>query len=152
MKENEKGAGNPVPNMIIGIDPDLTASGLAMGLNGKVVAVGCYSFHELRDFLGNNRQYIKKVYLEASWLIKKTSWHGSANKATAEKTAYHVGSNHAVGKLIEECLQALGITYVLIKPFATKKKKEEFCRMTGWKGAATNQEERDAAMLIHGHY
>lgn len=135
----------------IGIDPDLTASGVAIALDGKIDSLYCMNFHTLRDFFQVNKGEIKKVYLEASWLIKKTSWHSSANKATAEKTAYHVGSNHAVGKLIEECLKALEIDYVLIKPWEAKRNHEKFCKYTGWTGGQTNQEKRDAACLVFGH-
>lgn len=141
-----------VPKYCIGIDPDLTASGLAVAFQGKIQSLHCLSFHELRNFMELNKPSIKKVYLEAGWLNKKVNFHINKNALSREKTAYHVGMNHCVGQLIEECLKVLEIPYILIQPYATKKNHEQFCRMTGWNPKVlTNQEKRDAGMLCHGH-
>lgn len=137
---------------IVGIDPDLTASGVAVGRGGKIESMECLDIFDLTKFFTDNKDLIKKVYLEAGWLNTKTSWHASKNKATAERTAYRVGQNHAVGMLIEQVLKHLEINYVLIKPWETKRNHEQFVKYTGWKGGQTNQEKRDAACLIYAHY
>jgi hypothetical protein len=48
-------------------------------------------------------------------------------------------------QLAKEC----GLAVVLVKPTRTKLKAEDFNRITGWQGR-TNQEQRDAGMLIWG--
>lgn len=138
----------------IGIDPDLDKSGVAVAKEGKIAALHNLTFHQLRDFITDNKDSIKKVYLEAGWLNKKTSWHAqnTQKRGVVEKTAYHIGENHAVGKLIEQMLIELGVNYVLIKPWEAKRNHEQFCKYTGWKGGRTNQEQRDSACLVYGHY
>lgn len=140
---------------IVGIDPDLTKSGVATGRKGKVEALYCLTMTELVEFFKQYQHSIKKVYLEAGWLNKKTSWHaqGTQKRGVAERTAYHVGQNHAVGMLIEQALKELKINYVLIKPWEKKRNHEEFCKWTGWdKHTPTNQEKRDAGCLIAHHF
>lgn len=142
-------------SFIMGIDPDIDKSGVAFGMGGKVVRLECMDLFELYDFFLENRSVIKKVYLEASWLIKKSNWHEDKNRnsLTRQKNAYDVGRNHSVGQQIEKALQRLNINYIAIKPYASKKNHEEFCRMTKWPvSVRTNQEKRDAGMLIQGHY
>ena len=136
---------------IIGIDPDLTKSGVAVGQGGQVIKLWCLSLPDLYEYFINNVEDIKKVYLEAGWLNKKSSWHPSANKKTAEKTAYNVGLNHATGRLIEDILIKLNINYELVRPTETKRNHREFCILSKWdKAIKTNQEVRDAGMLIAG--
>ena len=57
--------------------------------------------------------------------------------------------NHATGKLLAEMAKECGLAVVLVKPTRTKLKAEDFNRITGWQGR-TNQEQRDAGMLIWG--
>lgn len=137
---------------IVGIDPDLTKSGVATGRNGKVEALYCLTMIELVKFFNDYKDSIKKVYLEAGWLNKKSNFHTNKNALSREKTAYDVGRNHAVGMLIEQALIDLEINYVLIKPWESKRNHEQFVRYTGWRGGRTNPETRDAGCLIHGHY
>lgn len=138
--------------IIIGIDPDLLQSGVAVSSGGQIIKLWCLSFPELTEYFKDNLSEIKKVYLEAGWLNKKASWHESANKRTAEKTAYNVGLNHATGRLIEDILKHLKINYVLVRPTESKKDHDTFCILTRWdKSIATNQEKRDAGMLILGY-
>lgn len=136
----------------IGIDPDITKSGVAVAKEGKVSALHTLTFHQLRNFMVDNKESIKKVYLEAGWLNKKSNFHFNKNALSREKTAYDVGRNHAVGQLIEQMLKELEINYVLIRPWEKKRNHAEFCRWTGWTGGRTNQETRDAGCLVHGHF
>lgn len=137
--------------IIIGIDPDLDKSGVAVAVGGVISKLWCLSLPELYDFFSESRDDIKKVYLEAGWLNKKSSWHASKNKSTAEKVAYRVGQNHAVGLKIEDALNHLRIDYELVRPTQSKRNHDEFCALTKWdKRILTNPEKRDAAMLIVG--
>ena len=49
--------------------------------------------------------------------------------------------------LLAEMAKECGLAVVLVKPTRTKLKAEDFNRITGWQGR-TNQEQRDAGMLI----
>lgn len=66
-----------------------------------------------------------------------------------EQIARRVGMNHATGILLAEIAQALGLAVLLVKPTKSKLNAEQFNKITGWQGR-TNQEVRDAAMLVWG--
>lgn len=135
--------------MIVGIDPDLVKSGVAIVKDGKLVDLMLLDFFELITLFAEHEDEIKKVVVEAGWLIAKSNWHGvGKNKAVCERIAKSVGENHATGKLIAHMAERMGLKVQLLKPHG-KKNAEQFKRMTGWQGR-TNQETRDAGLLIHG--
>ena len=137
---------------IIGIDPDLKKSGFAVSHGGNISKLWCLSMPEIYEYLSINHADIKRVYVEAGWLNKKVNWHNSKNNLTRQANAYDVGQNHASGKLIEDFLIHLRIDYVLVRPTEKKKNHDDFCILAKWdKGIPTNQEKRDAAMLILGY-
>ena len=137
--------------VIIGIDPDLNKSGVAVAVGGVISKLWCLDIVELFKYLDENKGEIKRVYLEAGWLNKKSSWHAAPNAASREKTAYKVGQNHAVGLKIEDMLKHTEIDYELIRPTEAKRNHDEFCILTKWdKRILTNPEKRDAGMLIVG--
>lgn len=137
--------------LIIGIDPDIDKSGVAVAVGGVVSKLWCLSLIELFEYLKDFNHDIKKVYLEAGWLNKKSFWHVAPNAASREKAAYKVGQNHQTGKHIEEFLIDLEINYELVRPTSAKRDHKEFCILTKWdKAILTNQEKRDAGMLITG--
>ncbi|CAA0288949.1 hypothetical protein [Acinetobacter baumannii] len=136
--------------IIIGIDPDLDKSGVAV-LKDGLLRLDNMRFYDLTQYFEVNKDQIKKVVIEAGWLNKKSNLHGriGQSKRAGERIAKNVGENHATGKLLAEMAESLGLTVVLVKPTKSKKNSEEFNRITGWKGR-TNQEQRDAGMLIWG--
>jgi hypothetical protein len=150
------------PEIIIGIDPDVDKSGVAvLDCNIKEVRVGRKRFHELIRYLEELRDRAREschsllVVVEASWLISH-NWHASHGHSTAAvaKTGYNVGRNHQVGIMIAEFCRTLDIEV-----------KEQIPLKKMWKGAngkitheelswfipglpkQTNNEERDAALL-----
>ena len=130
----------------IGIDPDSVKSGVATyDIDDKHLDFELLSFWDLIDELDSYLVPIH-VVLEAGHLIKKSNWHGAKNVFTAAKIGKNVGNNHQVGKLLEEYLIKKNISYELKKPIG-KMNAEDFNRYWGWK-TRTNQEVRDAAMLI----
>lgn len=139
--------------MIVGIDPDLEKSGVALlGDNG--LQLMNLTFFDLCGILEIERKKIKKVYVEAGWLNKKSNFHNIDKDmpiykrlAICEKVAKNVGENHATGKLIAEMAEGIGLDVVLVKPTSKKLDKDQFRKVTGY-GKRTNQEQRDAAMLI----
>ncbi|MFW6525924.1 hypothetical protein [Acinetobacter baumannii] len=135
--------------IIIGIDPDLEKSGVA--ILGNDLQLKNLTFPETVELFRNEQDSIKKVVIEAGWLNKKSNFHGAygQSKSKGEAIARNVGENHAVGKKLAEMAQALGIAVLLVKPTKSKLNADEFNKITGWQGR-TNQEQRDAGMLIWG--
>lgn len=141
---------NKIP-IYIGIDPDTDKSGVAIYNTGtkKLKEVKALSFWDLIDELDSWTIPIH-VIIEAGWLIKKSNWHTSQGqtKAVGETIAKNVGANHQVGKLIEKfCIQE-NIEYTLREPRG-KVTDETFKKLTKWT-EKTNQDMRDAAMLVYG--
>lgn len=135
--------------IIIGIDPDLEKSGVA--ILGQSLQLKNLTFPETVDLFRTFQDEIKKVVIEAGWLNRKSNFHGcyGQSKSKGEAIARNVGENHATGKLLVEMAKSLGLAVVEVRPTRTKLKAEDFNRITGWQGR-TNQEQRDAAMLIVG--
>lgn len=136
-------------SIIIGIDPDLEKSGVA--ILGQSLELKNLTFSETVELFRTHQDEIKKVVIEAGWQNKKSNLHGrfGQSKIVGERIAKNVGENHATGKLLVEMAQSLGLPVVEVRPTRTKMKAEDFNRITGWQGR-TNQEQRDAALLIWG--
>jgi len=136
--------------MIIGIDPDIDKSGIAvLHQDTKRMEMSNLYFVDVVKFVQLNKPIIKAVFLEAGWLNEKANWHGASNMSVAAKIGKNVGENHASGKLLQQCIEAEGVKVVLVKPTTAKYTAEMFEKLTKIKGK-TNQEQRDAAMLIWG--
>ena len=133
--------------MIIGIDPDLKKSGVA--ILGDSLALKTMTFAETVDLFRSQQDQIKKVVIEAGWLNKKANFRSTHSKRVDEQISKRVGENHATGKLLVEMAKSFNLNAVEVRPTRAKKNAEEFKRITGWQGR-TNQEQRDAGMLIWG--
>lgn len=139
---------NTKPTIFIGIDPDIENNGYAVWDRGdKTLEIGKKSFWDAIEDIELYNVPVK-VIIEAGWLIAKSNWHGAKNKSTAAKIGKNVGSNHQVGRLFEEYCIKNNIQYQLVKPKG-KIKADTFKRITGHTGR-TNQDQRDAAMLVFG--
>ena len=139
--------------MYIGIDPDVDKSGYAVWDSDQKefnMLIAASFFDVIADIQLTHNAFKTVVCVEASWLIKKSNWHGKEkqSKAVGEKIAKAVGANHQVGKLIVEWCKRNNIKCIEVKPMG-KKKADEFKRLTGLTGR-TNSEKRDAAMLVFG--
>jgi len=135
--------------MLIGIDPDITKSGVAVLHDTKQLEMTTLSFVDVMAFIRTNKPIIECVYVEAGWLNKKANWHGASNMSVAAKIGKNVGENHATGKLLVQSIEAEGVKVVTVQPTKAKLNAEQFEKLTKYKGR-TNQEVRDAAMLIWG--
>ena len=133
--------------LIIGIDPDLEKSGVA--ILGQSFELKNLTFAETVELFRSHQDQIKKVVIEAGWQNKKANFRtgGNHSRQVGEQISRRVGLNHATGILLSEMAESLGLAVVLVRPTKTKKNSEEFNRITGWQGR-TNQEQRDAGMLI----
>jgi len=145
--------------ILIGIDPDVDKSGVAYIGIDCVLILDNLTFFKLYDLLS----YVKnlsekgkiiatplKVYIEAGWL-NKSNWHTSDSKSRHVNTRIgnNTGSNHEVGRKIAEMCEYLKIDYELVRPTQSKVDAVYFKRLTKYQ-KRTNQEQRDAAMLIWG--
>lgn len=137
--------------MLIGIDPDVELSGFAMLFDNKVKLANL-SFFDLFDQLKfyKEREVKPVVYVECGYL-NKSNWHTKADKSIAFNTRIGAmtGANHEVAKKIIEMCKYLNLECVEVKPTASKMKADYFKKITGIP-VRTNQEQRDAYMLIHG--
>ena len=86
-----------------------------------------------------------KLYIEDA--RKRTWFTGGREKAQG------VGSVKRDAQIWEDWCTEQGLNFKMIHPAAnaTKKKVEDFKRMTGWTGR-TNEHARDAAMLVFKRY
>jgi DUF1009 family protein len=136
--------------VIIGIDPDLIKSGIAcLHQDTKRIEMTCLSFIDLIKFVRMNQPIIKCVYLEAGWLNQKASWHAAPNMSVAVSIGRKVGENHATGKIMQQLIEAEGVKVIPVRPTSKKLNAEDFKRLTKIE-TRTNQEMRDAAMLVYG--
>ena len=105
--------------IVIGIDPDVKKSGVA--INDKstgIITSFSFPFPELLDFLKDvSTRFDATIYVEASWLIKKSNFHGG-NTRVSSLIAKHVGRNHQTGILIVEMCKHYGLNVVEIEPLA----------------------------------
>lgn len=138
--------------IIIGIDPDVTKSGVAFK-TGKEIRLSNMAFFELFDALATLRKCngagVIKVYIECGYL-NKGNWHktngtNSVNAQIGQRT----GANHQISKLLIQMCHYLDIDFVEVKPTRSKVDSTFFKQITGL-DVRTNQEQRDAYMLIHG--
>jgi sulfur carrier protein ThiS len=134
----------------IGIDPDVTKSGVAYK-NGKTVELYNYSFFDLFDYLKSLKLSHEKiiVYIECGFL-NKSNWHTTnGSSAINAQIGQRTGANHETAKKIVEMCVYLELKYFEIKPTKSKVNADFFKQITKI-DKRTNQEQRDAYMLIHG--
>lgn len=105
---------------LVGLDPDLHKSGLAVwDIENKVWIYAKATPNEDIDetlplFCDPETAVVK---LEAGWLIKKANLRGG-NYRTAQRKAKNVGENHAAGKMMHKILIKAGFTVILVSPLA----------------------------------
>jgi len=136
--------------ILIGIDPDTEKSGVAVKSNE--LELYNMSFFELYDFLSNFKNETEniKVYIECGFLNG-----GNRHKVLAgslslnSKIGERIGANHEVAKKICEMCRHLEIEFIQVRPTKTKSNSDYFKKITGYT-KRTNQEQRDACLLIWG--
>ena len=137
-----------VPDLYIGIDPDVQASGFAIW-DKKHLQLHCYDLPDLLSKLTEyNSQCKVVVKLEAGWLIKG-NWHKGGSKLSGNA----VGRNHEIGRQIAKYCDKYKIRCDLVKPLGYSGwKHERFCIYTKWpKSVKTNPETRVAGLLVYGY-
>lgn len=138
--------------MIIGIDPDVDKSGVAVKEDGEY-SLYSLSFWDLFEFLSQCRPHL--VRIEGGWLNAKSNFRFAKTTGIASRMGKNVGENHAVGRLIVEMCKYLKLEHEVVKPLQKvwkgkdgKITHEEVVKYFKIKNKRTNQEERDALLLI----
>jgi len=136
--------------ILIGIDPDTEKSGIAV--KSDELQLYNMTFFELYDFLCNFKAEIENVqiYIECGFLNggnRHKVFGGSL--ALNSKIGERIGSNHEVAKKICEMCEHLGIKFTQVRPTKAKTNSDYFKKITGY-AKRTNQEQRDACLLIWG--
>jgi len=151
-------------HLMIGIDPDKDKSGIAISnIKTKEIELYTLGFHDTITYLSARKDEIKEVVIEASWLVKKSSFRikQEETKEVSYLKGKHVGWNQGVGMCLEDMIKGMGIPYRLQRPLKlvwgkncrSKISHEEISRFVEFRRGAshiktTNQEQRDALLLI----
>lgn len=148
--------------IIVGIDPDISKSGIATYYNNELL-VETLPFPALIEklYMLSTMPDDVLVIVEAGWLNEKSNFHGQPGRK-AERIAKNVGSNHQTGRHIIEMAKHFRLEVIEQKPLNK-----------GWKGAGgkitheelnyilqcngipelkrTTQDGRDAALIAILH-
>lgn len=139
--------------LLIGIDPDVEKNGFAL-IHNKNYELANLSFFELFDKLLSLKNDFGtekiKVFVECGFL-NKSNWHKirKGSPSINANIGNRTGRNHEVAYKILEMCEYLNLTNFKVKPTAKKRDNKEFALITGIK-KRTNQEQRDAMLLIYG--
>lgn len=137
--------------LLIGIDPDVEKNGVCFK-NGKLIELSNLTFFQLFEFLSFYKEREEKpiVYIECGFL-NASNWHKKSNASANlnTKIGERTGANFEVAKKIVEMCEYLNLEHVKVKPTRSKVNAEFFKQITGI-AQRTNQDQRDACMLIIG--
>lgn len=136
--------------VIIGIDPDSKAHGLAVYIDGKLDSllslslIGFMSMMEVMDYPADDIEcWIEDV--SGSSAIFAGRFAGGDSQAVRSKKAQHVGMCKQAQIELERVIEHLGFKLVRVKVSKQwKKDKSAFELATGWKGKS-NEDTRSAA-------
>lgn len=137
-------------DVVIGIDPDSKAHGVATYINGKLCALESLALMELLDKITEVSR-IKNTTLEVH--LEDVNAVSAAFNARDKKTninvklkmAQHIGMCKQAQVEIERMMQPLSVKVVKHKiSKAWKKDKAQFEKITGWSGRS-NEDTRSAA-------
>lgn len=144
---------------IIGIDPDLTASGVAVVEGKKIIRLERVRLPVLVEWMGNAWESSGGdliILMEDPNLMKPT-FHRAMPKARNKQAVMNnisqkVGQVKAVATIIMELLQHDGYQVRPVRPLAgpmkhrAKRDAKYFNQITGWDGRS-NEDQRDAALI-----
>lgn len=136
---------------VIGIDPDQTASGVAIWRGETLTDLLTLPLLPLIQFISEQKAAGALFVLEDVEANKPVFRRGKTSTRAMMRIAQNVGSVKARARDIEQALQASGAEFVKIKPLKGWYKQAKtdaamFNSLTGWTGRS-NADKRDAAML-----
>lgn len=152
----------------VGIDPDVDKNGVAI-IDKTTRDIELHNFNcgELVEYLQAKKEQIEYVIIEASWLLGKASFriHPKDSKEVASLKGLHVGRNQGIGMALVQVLKSLNLTVIERKPLKKiwgKSGKEKISHdelkdlcikmKYNYNYNRTNQEQRDALLLLIFHY
>lgn len=144
-------------DIIIGIDPDVDASGFStLYVSEKKVELNALKFPHLLDELQKYKDVPGvAICVEAGWLIKG-NWHtGKSNSKASALIGNYTGRNHETGMKIVEMCKHYGLNVIEIYPLRKdwrgkdgKISHEELDQIVGGLNVKkSNQEMRDAGLI-----
>ena len=145
----------------LGIDPDTDKSGVALWdkWEQKFVFITNMDFWTLVEFIKTGHapkfgdiegwaQINFIVIIDAGWLLPVVNFHTKVKRRDyRDKLCVNIGRNHQTGIILSDFCKRYGFNYSLHEP-SGKINQIAFRNITGWK-ATTNQDQRDAGMLVY---
>lgn len=136
---------------IIGIDPDLVKSGVAMAKDKKLIQLHAMTFPQLLEYaeLWKDKAHF---IIENVEFDKPTYIRPGTNARMMCKISQNVGQVKGTYRQLITCLEHMGCTVKKVKPLTgavkkrAKKDAQYFNQITGWAGGS-NEDKRDAALL-----
>lgn len=138
--------------VVIGIDPDVDASGVCIVSSDCDVSIQRLAFFDLCELLAQSASEPGTIaIIEAGWLNKRSNWHGAASQAAGARIAKNVGANHQIGKLLCDLCDRVKLERVLVRPHAGKLTAAQFRAQFGdivpRERLRMSQDERDASAI-----
>lgn len=138
--------------MIIGIDPDLKKSGVALVESGEIKELRSLNAVDL--VLYCREQWVKHkamVTMEDPNFNKPVFKRVGVSPLAMLKIAQNVGQVKAAATLLAEFIMSHGVPVEMVPPLmgyakAAKNNADLFKQMTHWNGSS-NQDQRDAALI-----
>lgn len=139
--------------IFIGLDPDTDKSGFSI-INGTDYELDTLPFFDIfkrfKELILVHGKESITVYIECGFL-NKSNWHKKVNQSASAnaKIGERTGANFEVAKKLCEMCEYLGLKYIQVRPTRRKLEAATFKAITKIT-KRTNQEERDAFMLVFG--
>ena len=150
------------PDFIIGIDPDVERSGIAVldVRSGEFDSVTSRNFFEALECLRRYAQVKSPVVVVIEDSDKSVTWHYNSKDMPGIIAAKgrSVGMCHATTRHLKECAEAMGLTVVMQPPLRKlwsgpdgKITHEEAAYFMRGLPQRTNQEMRDSCLLCYAY-
>lgn len=133
--------------ILIGIDPDVDKSGVALSFNGKLTLLNL-TFFDLYDYLKNCQSLFKSflVVIEKGE-SNKALFNSKGKKSVASTIGMKTGRNFEVTNKIAEMCEYLKIDYEFYVP-TSQKLSHDYLNKIVELPKRTNEEQRDAVRCI----
>lgn len=135
----------PISKLVLGIDPDSKAHGVAVYINGELVQLKCMTLFEI--FGGFMRSDNVEIHIE-DVKSQKGAWHGvNENKKSVGMIGQNIGKCKQAQIELERFAEEMEIKVVHHKVssmWKSQASKKQFERATGWK-ERSNEDTRSAA-------
>ena len=131
--------------VVIGIDPDSKAHGVAIYRDGELVELACQSLMEITNRI-RSVEIDGAVFHIEDVCSNNASFHGKRQPVSVQKDiGRRIGMVQQAQTELTRMLEHYQVPYKLHKPSKQwKKDKDQFEKITGWSGRS-NEDTRSAA-------